>query len=163
MKILLTVFVALLCHCTAYCQPDPNDGKSIDNLMAALYEVISGEAGEARNWERFKDLFTPDAKLMPTTKDKEGKISYRSLAPGDYEALFKRINTAFYETELRREMKQYGTIVNVWSTYATRLSKNGETSNRGINSLQLLFDGNRYYIMHITWCAENMGYPLGEL
>jgi len=152
----LSIFFAL----PLMAQPIVEDSKTVDNLIAALYAVISGEAEDPRNWERFRNLFTTDAKLMPTTKDKEGKISYRVISPAEYETVFIQMKRSFYETELKRETLEYGAIAHVWSTYATRYEKSGPTVNRGINSIQLLYANDRYYIMNITWCAENMGYPL---
>jgi hypothetical protein len=139
------------------------DVQSVDNIMAALYNVISGEAGESRDWNRFKNLFTGDARLIPTSKTKEGKISYAYLSPADYVQLFQsRIATGFFEKELHRLSDEYGTIVQVFSTYETRESKNGPVTNRGINSIQLLKTHDRYYIMNIFWCGENTGFMVPE-
>lgn len=141
-----------------------NDVKSTDAIIATLYGVISGEAGEGRDWDRFKNLFAPDAKLIPTSKNKEGKISYAALSPSDYVQLFQsRITTGFYERELNRMTDAYGTIVHVFSTYETRESKDGPVTNRGINSIQLLKTHERYYIMNIFWCGENTGFMLPDI
>ena len=140
------------------------DVESVDAILAALYETISGEPGEDRDWTRFKNLFTPDAKLIPTSKNKEGKISYAQLSPSDYMELFQsRITAGFYERELNRMTDAYGTIVHVFSTYETRETKDGPIINRGINSIQLLKTHERYYIMNIFWCGENIGYLVPDV
>jgi hypothetical protein len=139
------------------------DVKSVDATIAALYEVISGEAGAPRDWNRFKNLFTPEAKLIPTGKNKEGKFNYRILSPDDYVQMFTtRVTTGFYERELHSTTEAYGTIVHVFSTYETKEKKDGPVTNRGINSIQLFFDGTRYYVMNIFWCAESLGFNLPE-
>lgn len=160
MKTLITLFGLLWCLSS---QAQTTDVQSVDGIIKALYEVISGEAGAPRNWDRFKSLFTPDARLIPTSKTKEGDISYRIMSPDDYVQMFtSRIQTGFFEEELHRKVEEYGSIVHVFSTYATRQSKDGAVTNRGINSIQLLKTGNRYSIMHIFWCAESMGFTLPE-
>lgn len=139
------------------------DVSSEDRIIAALYNVICGEPGEPRDWNRFKNLFTTDAKLIPTTKNQEGKLTYRALSPDEYVQLFSsRIPTGFYERELHRVTEQFGTVTHAFSTYETRERRDGPVTNRGINSIQLFFDGSRYYIMNVFWCAESMGFALPE-
>ena len=130
-------------------------------IVSALYEVISGEPGEARNWERFKYLFAKDAFLIPTNKSTEGVFGYRKMTPEDYINFFStRIKTGFFEKELKHELVSFGTVTHVFSTYETRETKNGPITNRGINSIQLFNDQNRYYIMNVFWCAESLGFTL---
>jgi hypothetical protein len=139
------------------------DVSSEDRIIAALYNVICGEPGEPRDWNRFKYLFTADAKLIPTTKNQEGKLTYRALSPDEYVQLFSsRIPTGFYERELHRVTEQFGTVTHAFSTYETRERRDGPVTNRGINSIQLFFDGSRYYIINVFWCAESMGFTLPE-
>jgi hypothetical protein len=137
------------------------DVSSETAIINALYEVISGESGEARDWDRFKNLFVKDGVLIPTTKSTTGVFGYRTMTPDDYITMFStRIKTGFFEKELKHELVSYGTIAHVFSTYETRESKNGPITNRGVNSIQLFFDQNRYYIVNVLWCAESMGFTL---
>ena len=130
-------------------------------IISALYEVISGEPGEARDWERFKYLFAKDAFLIPTNKSNAGVFGYRKMTPDEYINFFStRIKTGFFEKELKHELVSFGTIAHVFSTYETKETKNGPVTNRGINSIQLFKDQNRYYIMNIFWCAESLGFTL---
>ncbi len=139
------------------------DVKTIDATIAALYEVISGDPGTPRNWDRFRNLFTPDARLIPTGKSAEGKVTYRTMTPDEYVQLFSaRITTGFFEWELYRVTEEYGTIVHVFSTYETKEKKDGPVTNRGINSIQILKQNDRYAIMNIFWCPESAGFPLPE-
>jgi hypothetical protein len=145
-------------------QPDySKDVQSIDAIITVLYDVISGGPGTSRDWERFKNLFTADARLIPTGKNAEGNFTYRTMTPDDYVQLFTtRINTGFFEWELNRITEEYGTIAHVFSTYVTKEKKDGPVTNRGINSIQLLKGKDRYFIMNIFWCAEGLGFPLPE-
>lgn len=137
------------------------DVSSVDNIIAALYNVICGAPGEPRDWERFKYLFGKDAKLIPTGKIEGGNFIYRTMSPEDYITMFStRIKTGFFEKELKRETVSFGTVVHAFSTYETRETENGPSTNRGINSIQLFKDQDRYYIVNVFWCAESMGFTL---
>ena len=139
------------------------DVKSIDAITAALYQVISGEPGADRDWDRFRNLFKPEGRLIPTRKDENQKFFPKALSPEDYIQLFQsRLPTGFFEQELHRTVEEYGTVAHLFSTYETRDKKDGPVTNRGINSIQLFYDGTRYYIITIFWCAESMGFTLPE-
>lgn len=162
MKRLLLVFLLLPFFGIAQTNYS-KDVKSVDGVIAALYDVISGEPGAPRDWARFRNLFASDAKLIPTRKNEEGKLIYKVLTPDEYVQLFSsRIATGFFEREIYRKADDFGTIVHAFSTYETKEKKDGPVTNRGINSIQIFYDGSRYYVMNIFWCAESMGFTLPE-
>ncbi|MGE0588032.1 MAG: hypothetical protein AB7O48_05625 [Cyclobacteriaceae bacterium] len=139
------------------------DVSSIDGIITALYEVISGDANAPRDWDRFRNLFKPETRLIPTSKTKEGNYGLRSISPEEYVQMFtNNIKTGFLEIELSHTLEEYGTIAHVFSTYETRETKNGPVANRGINSIQLFKDKDRYYVVSIFWCAESMGFPIPD-
>jgi hypothetical protein len=163
MKKIISIF--LLISVTGFAQTKDYsiDVSSIDNTIATLYEVISGDPGVPRDWDRFRNLFKPETRLIPTRKNPQGELITQALAPEEYVQLFtSRITTGFFERELHRTTEQYGTVAHVFSTYETKEKKEGPVTNRGINSIQLFFNGKRYYIISIFWCAESMGFPLPE-
>ncbi len=163
MKTIVLLAALVFSGSMARSQSYADDVKSLDKIISALYGVISGEAGAPRNWERFKYLFAPDARLMPTSKNAEGLITHRSISPDEYVNLFTtRITTGFYEQEIHRVTEEYGSIVHLFSSYATQQTAGGPNTNRGINSIQLLKTNERYYIISIFWCAESMGFPLPD-
>lgn len=140
-----------------------SDVKSTDSIVAALYDVISGEANTPRNWARFRNLFKPESRLIPTRKTESGDFTLKSLSPEEYIQLFtSRVTTGFFERELHSKIEAYGSIAHVFSTYETKEKKDGPITNRGINSIQLFKDKDRYYVINIFWCAESMGFPLPE-
>lgn len=145
-------------------RPDyTNDTKDINSILIALYDVISGEPGEARDWNRFYNLFTEDAKLIATSTNKSrSKKGYDYYSSKSYQENFvaSRSNMGFYEVELNRVVEQFGAIAHVWSTYETREFKDGPPTNRGINSIQLLNMDGRWYVMNIYWSSENDGFTL---
>ncbi len=153
----------VLCNVLGYGQAKDYDSdvKSIHSIVAALYDVISGTPEETRDWARFKNLFKPESRLLPTGKNKSDQYTVRSITPDEYVDLFtNNISTGFFEKELHQEIVEYGTIAHVFSTYETTERINGPSTNRGINSIQLFKDNNRYYIISIFWCAESMGFKL---
>jgi hypothetical protein len=159
---LLSFLLTILCG-LAFGQPEKykQDVNSKEGIVNALYEVISGSAGEKRDWDRFRNLFLPESRLIPTRKSREGQFSLSAISPEEYIEMFsKNINTGFFEKELHHEVEEYGTIAHIFSIYETRESPNGVVTNRGINSIQLYKDDQRYYVINIFWCAESMGFPI---
>ncbi len=136
----------------------PDDTSSVDAMVNAMYNVISGPAGQ-RDWKRFKNLFTPDAKMGAVVKTKQGKEVFRSFTPDDYiknnDPYF--LKNAFIEKELHREMFSFGRIVQVFTTYEF---ESGAEKERGINSLQLVRSGDRWWIVSLIWQEESPENPL---
>ncbi len=175
MKKLLTLIVfALLSTSGALAQTaqiaqtvkeaDPKDVSSIDSIMKAVYDVISGDAGKLRDWDRFRSLFHKDARLIPSGKNPQtGVIGARVLTPEDYvrtSGPFLEKN-GFHERELARHVDQYGNIAQVFSTYhAFKTATDKEPFMRGINSFQLLNDGKRWWVVTIYWQAETPETPI---
>ncbi|MFC5511436.1 hypothetical protein ACFPOU_09910 [Massilia jejuensis] len=149
-------------------QPAPAkeaDGASVDSLVAALYDVISGPAGAPRNWNRMRALFAPDAKLMVVTPNREGGYALRALTVEDYisrnMSAFSR--NGFYEREIARTTEAFGQLAHVFSTYELLRSPNDpKPFMRGINSIQLAHDGKRWWIANLVWRAEDAGLALPE-
>ncbi len=139
----------------------PEDVASIDAILAALYDVISGPAGQARDWNRMRSLFIPGGRLMPTAVRPDGSVITRILEVNDYIATsgpsLERLG--FTEREIARRVEQYGHIAHVFSTYEGR-TETEPTVIRGINSIQLLNDGTRWWVVSIYWEAERPDNPL---
>lgn len=161
--LLIALILLTSSMCFAQQKNYSNDVQSIDNIIASLYDVISGDPGTQRDWNRFRNLFKPEARLIPTRTDEKGGFIIKPMSPEEYIQLFSsRVSTGFFERELNRKTEEYGTIAHVFSTYETKEKKEGPVTNRGINSIQLFKDKDRYYIVNIYWCAESMGFPLPE-
>lgn len=134
------------------------DVGSIDAILAALYGTISGDVGQKRDWNRFRSLFYPGAKLIPTGMPKESDVARaRMLTPEDYITrsgpLLERIG--FHEVEIARKTDRFGHVAQVFSTYDGK-SKSGEMpAIRGINSIQLFNDGKRWWIVNVFWMQES--------
>ena len=133
------------------------DVKSIDSIISALYEVISGEKGEPRDWDRFRNLFHSSGTLRSVGMTKEGIVNTKAMAPNDY---IKRaepylVGNGFFEREIGRRTETFRHITHVFSTYDSRNSATDkEPFARGINSIQLMHDNNRWWIISILWNGE---------
>jgi hypothetical protein len=162
------ILSVLFCFCFALnAQENTKDYsekvKTLDSTLETLYSVISGEKGEARDWNLFRYLFHPEAKLIPSEKNKEGNVDARFMTPDDYVNTSGNylIENGFYEIELQREVDTFGNITQVFSTYESYHSKTDATPfMRGINSIQLLNDGNRWWVLNIYWMQESKEHPI---
>jgi hypothetical protein len=145
-------------------EANPADVGSLDSIMKAVYEVISGDAGQKRDWDRFRSLFHKDAKLIPSGKNAQtGVTGARFLTPEDYVTRSGPMleKNGFHERELARKVDQYGNIAQVFSTYhAFKAKDDKEPFMRGINSFQLMNDGKRWWVINIFWLAETPDNPL---
>ena len=141
------------------------DGASIDSVVAALYDVISGPAGKKRDWDRMRSLFIQGGRLIPTGKRSGGEIASRVLdVEGYISASSKAIEeNGFFEREVSRRTEIFGNIAHVFSTYEGRhKSEDSKPFARGINSIQLMNDGKRWWIVTVFWQAEGPDNPLPE-
>jgi hypothetical protein len=161
------ILISLLAFQTAMAQTkeaNPADVASIDSIMKAVYDVISGDAGKARDWDRFRTLFHKDARMIPSGKNaKTGVTGANALTPEDY---IKRVEPVFakdgfFEREKARRVEQYGNIAHVFSTYESfRKADDKAPFMRGINSFQLLNDGKRWWVVTIFWLGETPENPI---
>ena len=161
--ILLITFTTSI-NMNAIGQNDPykKHVKTLDSTIETLYNVISGDAGVKRDWDLFRYLFVPEAKLIPTRiNDNQPELTF--LSPNDYverSGAWLEEN-GFFEIEITRKEETFGTVTHIFSTYASyRTSQDKEPFARGINSIQLMNDGNRWWIISIYWLNESESYPL---
>lgn len=141
---------------------DPADVASLDAILTALYDVISGPAGEARDWDRFRSLFVPGARLMPVSRQQGGSPRAIVWTPDEYvqRAGANLEQNGFFEREIGRITETYGGVTHAFSAYESRRTAEGEIIARGINSIQLLNDGNRWWVVSIYWQGETPDNPI---
>ena len=139
------------------------DVRSPEAVVAAVYSVISGGKNQPRDWDRMRSLFVPDARLIPSVAGKDGHVDAVFLTIDGYIARSNARMTSdgFFERSIHNEMEQFGNIVQIWSTYESRHDPADEKPfQRGINSFQLLKDGDRYWVVNIFWDAETAAKPI---
>lgn len=159
--ILLTI-VASVAHgapdTTATPVLKPEDVASADAIITALYDVISGPAGQARDFDRMRSLFMPGAIMVATGVRPDGTVGHRKLSVEDYIATsgLMLVQSGFTEREIGRTTEQFGTIMHAFSAYeAAFTGRDGKPASlRGINTIQFFSDGKRWWIASILWQAE---------
>ena len=85
-----------------------------------------------------------------------GSLAYKVFKPTEYVAMNSPylMQNGFFENEVGREENRFGEIAHVWSAYEFMSTKNGDPEQRGINSIQLVFDQGRWWITNILWNSE---------
>ncbi len=135
----------------------------MDAILAALYDVISGPAGQKRDWDRFRSLFAPGARLIPTGGPAGQPVRAMPLTPDEYvqRAAPSLERDGFFEREIGRSVDRFGHITQVFSVYdSKRLPTDAKPFQRGINSIQLLDDGTRWWVVTVYWDAERADNPI---
>lgn len=142
------------------------DVESVDAIVKAVYDVISGPAGQKRDWDRFRSLFLPGAQLIPVFKSKDSDgMQHLMWSPEEYieRAAAQLEAQGFFEVEINRVVEGFGPVVHLLSTYESRHTADEEKPfARGINSFQLMNDGTRWWVVNIFWTAERPDLPIPE-
>ncbi|HEY1160606.1 MAG TPA: hypothetical protein VGE83_08250 [Terracidiphilus sp.] len=139
---------------------------TLDQLIAAIDAAVSGPADKDRTC--FRQLFLPDARLIPIRIAADGTATPRILTvDGWITAVAKRGSAVFYEHQVKVRTESWAHIAHLWSTYETRTTPDGKPPegkvlDRGINSIQAVFDGKRWQVIEITWQAETPSDPVPE-
>jgi len=127
--------------------PRPEDVSTLDGIIDAYYDVVSGPAGEVPDRERDRTLHYPDALVGLAGTDQDGTPGLRTMTIDGYHDLTGGPRQqGFYETEIHRQTQRFGNVVHVWSTYVSSTEPDAEPYAEGINSIQLFFDGQRWWI-----------------
>jgi hypothetical protein len=143
---------------------NPKDVESLDAIVAAVYDVISGPPGP-RDWNRFNSLFAADARLIAVRTPKEGgKQSLVVMTPKGYEERAGKhfLERGFFEHEIGRKTDSFGAMTHIYTTYESRETKDGKPIDRGINSMEFFYDGTRWWCVQIYWDSERPGNPIPE-
>lgn len=144
---------------------NPADVNSLDAILAAVYASISGAKGKTRNWDRFRSLFVPGARLIPTLKRPTGEFATRVLTPEEFIASSGKFmeEQGFFEQSIANHVETFGNIAQVFSVYEGRHDMSDpKPFVRGINSIQLMNDGKRWWVVTIFWQAEDAANPLPQ-
>jgi hypothetical protein len=145
---------------------DPaEDVKTIDGVMKALYASTAGPPGQARDWDRLRNLCHQDMRFLAVRSDGADGAMVFTLTVEDYimhnKSYFEK--GGFFESELARRTESFGNITHVWSTFESRLGSAGaDPYTRGIYSVQLLKDGGRWWVLSCSWDMERPDNPLPE-
>ena len=130
-----------------------SDVATLDGIFHALYEVLSGPAGQPRDWERYRALFIENARLLVVVAVAGKTPHVRQLTVEDYirrvEPIFAVEN--FWERETSRQTETFGRIAHVLSAYESLRDPNGPPFELGANSVQLFYDDSRWWVVSVMW------------
>ncbi|MGJ3232446.1 MAG: hypothetical protein ACFE0P_11670 [Oceanicaulis sp.] len=151
-RILFAATALIACAVPAQAQNTPGEA------LEALYDVISGPVGEARDWDRFRSLFIEGARM---TIAAPGEARVATLSVEDYiarngEALSR---IGFTETETGRRTYVYGEMATILSAYEAVRADTGETVATGVNSLVIMETAEGWKIASLAWRPADAAWP----
>jgi len=139
---------------------DPADVESIEAIVAAFYDIVSGPAGQPRDWARDSTLYLDGARFTIIDVVDDRAVA-RTI---DHDTFAREAagleRSGFFEREVHRETRRWGPMANVWSTYEWSTTEDGPVGGRGINSIELFHDGIRWWITSAMWTGESDELPI---
>ena len=147
----------IMIHTTAGAQQEarPEDVATIDGIIGAYYAVVSGPAGESADLERDRTLHHPNAWIAIANVDSSGTPTVNILTLDEFHGDNAPRQQDFWEWETDRVTRRSGNMVHVWSSYASARRQGGDPFTRGVNSITLFHDGERWWIMN--WMFDASG------
>jgi hypothetical protein len=144
------------------------DSASVDAILAALYASVSHPDGVEPDWPRMRNIFLPVGMLIPPKRPNEDMFTVLDV-DGFRDRVRKAAaaskpkgeSTAFFEKEVARRLDCFGNVCHAFSTYEARRAPSDEKPfTSGINSIQLLNDGQRWWVASIVWDTERANNPI---
>jgi len=158
--LMIVIICVLFGPVQGFGQPVPTK-PSIDTVITELYGSLKFNSNKMPDWDRFRSLFIDDAYLIHVADTTYQRMSVETFIEAYQEQIDSGNFISFNEYEIHRVTDTYGHISQVYSTYKEEAETSGGPINsRGINSIQLLKKGNRWYIVSIIWYDENEKNPI---
>jgi hypothetical protein len=147
-KLVTVLFLTLCAHASLGAQEArPDDVSSIDGIIRAYYEIVSGPEGEAPDAARDRSIHHPDAWVSLAALNAEGQPVVNVITLDEYHGEGRPRSEGFWEWETDRVVSRSGNMVHVWSSYASARTEGGEPYTAGVNSITLFHDGTRWWVM----------------
>lgn len=151
---------------TPWPEADPADVESVDAVVEALYDTISGPEGEPRDWDRFRSLFHREARMMAVGRapDRPEAAPLMVMTVDEYIQQSSRMleTVSFYESEIGRTEAAFRNMVQIMSAYEATRSPGEEPFMSGVNGIQLLDSGDRWMILNLYWQASDEAHPIPD-
>ena len=122
---------------------------TLDGIIKAYYDVVSVKKGEKVSYERDSLLHIAGVRVGSAGIDVKGSpvIHYTSLKEYHRESDTYMEKNGFYEHETTRTVQNIRNIYHVWSAYESRYTPDGRVIAQGVNSIELFYDGKRFWIL----------------
>jgi hypothetical protein len=139
-----------------------DDTSSVDALLKALYESITFAEGNVPDLSRFRRLFATEAPCIRINKDQSvDRMTVNSFILSFRERIKSGTLKSFHEAEIARKTQRFGQMAHVLSTYQKGLNVSDSSKMiKGINSIQLFYDGRRWWIGSLMWMDERPEMPI---
>ncbi|HEX6041834.1 hypothetical protein [Longimicrobium sp.] len=147
--------------------PPTADAQTIESTITTLYALISGASSEPRDWDRFRALFLPGARIIPTNRAIHDGTGGHPPDVMDVETFIRTSDPIFQsmgfeERQIAMRVERFGCTAHAWSTYESRHAPDEPPFARGINSIQLYHDGARWWVVTVFWDSERAGNPIPD-
>jgi len=143
------------------------DGATIDTAIAALYASVSHKPEDPPDFDRLRELLLHGGIFVPPRRQGQdlAVVDVDGFADRYRKAIAARKEagqpTGFSEREISRRADCFGNVCQVFSTYESRTAPaDPRPFQRGINSIQLVRDGARWWIASVAWDVEREGLPI---
>ncbi|MBS1502366.1 MAG: hypothetical protein JST32_09920 [Bacteroidetes bacterium] len=155
-KLILALLVCLVtCTLSSYAQTQHvytkygDDVGTLDGIIKAYYDVVSVKKGEKVSYERDSLLHIQGVRVGSAGIDAKGNpvLHFTTLKEFHRESDAYEEKEGFYEHETARTVQNIRNIYHVWSTYESSHEKGGKIVAQGVNSIELYFDGKRFWIL----------------
>lgn len=142
---------------------NPEDVATPEAIVTALYDVITGPAEEARDWDRLRSLFLPGARLVYLQTTQAGEERLHPMTVEDFIRIVTPLYATgggFWERDIGHRIDRFGNVAHVFTAYETRRAADGPVVARGINSVQLVRHEGRWWVANLAWDTERPGNPI---
>lgn len=128
------------------------DEPAIGQLLQQLYEVISFEEDGEPDWPGLERVFSRHARITRITPEGTDYLDRESFLAMTRNLLDIGAYTSFFELEIARVVERFGDMAHVWSVYETRRNRQArEPLGRGVNSIQLVREGEAWRVIALLW------------
>lgn len=144
-------------------QTDTTAVKTIEGTVKEMLALISGPIDEPRDWEAFRGLFTPTSQMQMVNRNAPSGRQFRSMSVEEFirniGPLYAR--DGFEELQTGIKVQEFNGMANVFQSYTARNLK-GTYEKTGINSYQLVYYQDRWWIASSTWADADEENPLPQ-
>jgi hypothetical protein len=159
----LLLLLLLPTMATAQEAPRAEDVETLDGIIAAWYDIVSVDAGETADWARDSTLYLPEVRFVILVDGAPDEVDRASILDhAQFAVAVGESSDGFFESEIHRVTQRFDNMVHVFSTYEFGQSEDGPIMGRGINSIELFFDGQRWWIVGAAWRNETTERPIPE-